>query len=83
MAQIVSRRVGAVLGKLLAEAEVRRTMQAGDKAIHHRLRHQVQRGDAGQHRGIEKALHQLSFGRGTWSTSRFRISSASMRSDSA
>ena len=66
MAQIVARRVGAVLRELLAEAEVRRAVQAGHKAVDDRLRQQVERGDAGQHLGIEKALqHQLSFGRGT------------------
>ena len=62
MAQIVSRRVGAILGELLAEAEVRRAVQAGDKSIDHRLRQQVERRDAGQHGGIEKALHHASLG---------------------
>ncbi len=55
VAQIVTWDIGAVLGELLAEAEVRRTMQAGNKAIHYRLRQQVQGGDAGQHCGIEEA----------------------------
>ena len=34
-------------------------------------------------RRVEEALHQLSFGRGTCARSRLRISSASIRSDSA
>src|SRR6266576_1575024 len=83
MAQIVTGYVSTILGELLAETEVRRSMQAGHKAVHHRLCQQVQGGDAGQHRGIEEALHQLSFGRGTCANSRLRISSASIRSDSA
>src|SRR5882757_6870869 len=83
MAQVVTWNVGAILGELLAEAEVRRSMQASHKAVHHCLCQQVQRGDAGQHRGIKEALHQFSFGRGTCANSRLRISSASIRSDSA
>ncbi len=78
VAQIVSRRVGAVLGKLLAEAEVGRSVQPGDKAVHDGLRHQVQRRNPRQHRRIEESLHQFSFGRGTVATSRLRISSVSI-----
>ena len=57
MAQVVPRSVGAVLGKLLAKAEVRLSVQSGHEAVYHRLCQQVQRGDAGQHMGIEKTLH--------------------------
>ena len=84
MAQIVPGRIGAVLGELRTEAKIRRAMETGDKAIHHRLGEQVQAADTGQHTGIEKALqHQASFGGGMCSIRRRRISSASTRSDSA
>src|SRR6185312_703652 len=84
VAQVVSGHVGPVLGEFLAEAKIRRAMQAGDKAVHDRLCEQVQRGDTCQYRGIEESLlHQLSPGRGTWAMSRVTISSASIRSDSA
>ena len=33
VAQIVARRVGAILGEFLGEAEVRRAVEAGDEAI--------------------------------------------------
>ena len=83
MAQIISRRVGAVFGEFLAEAEVGRAVEAGHEAVDNRFRDKVKRGDACQYRGIQKALHHASLGRGTCSTRRFRISSVSMESDSA
>src|SRR5262249_54859324 len=49
MPQVVAGRVGAVFGKLLAETEVRGTMEPGDKAIDHSFRHQIQTGYPGQH----------------------------------
>ena len=52
MAQIVPRRVGAVLGELLAEAKIRRAMETGDEAIHHCPGEQVKARNAGQHGGI-------------------------------
>ena len=52
VAQIVAGRVGAVFGELLAEAEIGRAMQAGDEAVDHGARHQVQAGDAGENRRI-------------------------------
>ena len=82
--QIIPRRIRAVLCELLAAAEVRRPLQPRHKPIHDRLRNQVERRDAGQHRGIEKPLqHQLSFGGGICAINRRRISSESIRSDSA
>src|SRR5215469_9768262 len=83
MTQVVPRSIGAVLGKFLAEAELGGTMQAGDETVHNRFCQQVQRGYASQHFGIEETLHQSAPGRGTCATSCLRISSASMRSDSA
>src|SRR6202034_1509343 len=81
--KVVSRRIGAVLGKLLAEAKLGRTMQAGDEAVHDGFSQQIERGYASQHFGIEETLHQPSLGRGTCATSCLRISSVSMPSDSA
>jgi hypothetical protein len=43
MTQVVSRRIGAVLGKLLAEAELGRTMQASDETVHDRFCQQIER----------------------------------------
>src|SRR5271163_1907554 len=83
MPQIVAGSIGAILSELLAESEVRRPVQASHKTVHHRLSQQVQGRDAGQHRRIEEPLHQLSFNLGTYPNSRVRISSASIRSDSA
>ena len=59
VAQIVAGRIGAVFGELLAEAEIRRAVQAGDEAVHHRLGDQVEAGNSGEHRRIEKALHDV------------------------
>src|SRR6516162_6218817 len=81
--QVISRRIGAVLGKLQAEPELGGAMQTGDEAVHNRFCQQIERGYASQHFGIEKTLHQPSPNRGTCATSCLRISSASMRSDSA
>ena len=65
VAQIVAGRVGAVLGELLAEAEIGRAVQAGDEAVDDRLGDQVEAGDAGQNRrDRESAAHaQAPFGR--------------------
>ncbi len=56
VAQIVAGRIGAVFGELLAETEIRRTVQAGDETIDDSLRHQIQTGDSGEHGRIEKSL---------------------------
>jgi len=56
MAEVVARRVGAVFGEFLAEPKIRRTVQAGNEAVHDSLRYQIQTGNSGEHRGIEKAL---------------------------
>ena len=50
--QIVARSVGAVFGELLAETEIGRAVQAGDEAVDHGARHQVQAGDASENRRI-------------------------------
>src|SRR5215831_5519292 len=81
--QIVARRIRAVLGEFLAEAEVRRAMQARDEAVDDRLGDEVQSGNRVEHSGIEKPLHQEALGGGVTSISRRKISSESMRSDSA
>src|ERR1019366_7327161 len=84
MAEIISGRVRAVFGELLAETEIRRAVETGDEPVDHSLRHQVQTGDPGEHGRIEKALqHQAPEGGGICSSNRRRISSESMRSDSA
>src|SRR5215471_13628080 len=54
MTQVVSRRIGAVLGKLLAEAELGRTMQAGDEAVYNRFCQQIERGYTGQYFRVEE-----------------------------
>jgi hypothetical protein len=56
MAQIIARRVRAVFREFLAEAEIRRAMQAVDESVDDSLRHQIQTGDSGEHRGIEETL---------------------------
>ena len=83
--QVVALAVGAVLGELLAEAEIGRTVQAGDEAVHHRLRHQVQAGNAGQDFRIQITLRQAYSPRGSGMHSRSwrRMSSDFNRSDSA
>jgi hypothetical protein len=48
--------VGAVLGELLGEAEVRGTVEPGYKPIDHSLGHEIQAGDRGESGGIEEAL---------------------------
>ena len=87
VAKIVARRVRAVFGEFLAESEIRRAVQAGDEAIDDSLRHQIQAGNSGEHGRIEETLQHLfsqAFaGGGMCSSSRRRISSESMRSDSA
>ena len=50
VAQVVARRVRAVFGEFLAEAEIRRAVQAGDEAVDDGLRHQIQAGNSGEHR---------------------------------
>ncbi|MGO9842231.1 MAG: DUF58 domain-containing protein [Candidatus Acidiferrales bacterium] len=72
-----------VLFHILDPQEVRRAMQTGHKAVHYRLRDQIQRRDTRENLRIKEPLHQLSFGRCTCAMSLFKISSASMRSDSA
>ena len=57
--QIVARRVRAIFGEFLAEAEIRRAVQAVDEAVDDGLRHQIQTGNSGEHGGIEKALQHL------------------------
>ena len=59
VAQVVAGRVGAVFGEFLAEAEIRRAMQAVNESIDDRLGHQIQTGNSGEHRGIEEALQHL------------------------
>ena len=54
VAQVVTGRVGAILGEFLAESEVGRAMQARDKSIHYCFGHQVQVRDAGQQRRIDE-----------------------------
>src|SRR6516162_2380521 len=84
IAQIVPGRVGAIFSKLLAETEGRRAVQTRDESVHHGLSYKIEAGEAGEHRGIEKALfHQAPEGGGIWASSRRRISSGSIRSDSA
>ena len=48
-----------IFGEFLAETEIRRAMQAVDEAIDDSLRHQIQTGDSGEHRGIEETLQHL------------------------
>ena len=55
VAQVVTRRVSAILGELLAETEVGRAMQARDKTIHNCFGNQVQVRDSGQERRIDEA----------------------------
>ena len=43
VAQVVALGVGAVLGELLGEAEVRRAVESGDEAVDHGLGDQVER----------------------------------------
>src|ERR1019366_4673989 len=97
--QVVARRIRAVFGEFLAEAEIRRAMQTVDESIDDSLRHQIQAGNSGEHRGIEKALQHLRAissstaksgcatqaldGGGMYSSNCRKISSESMRSDSA
>ena len=57
--QVVARRIRAVFGEFLAEAEIRRAMQTVDESIDDSLRHQIQAGNSGEHRGIEEALQHL------------------------
>jgi hypothetical protein len=52
VAQIVARRISAVLGEFLAESEIRRAMQTVDEAVDDGLRHQIQAGNSGEHRRI-------------------------------
>src|SRR5437870_12113717 len=60
MAEVVARRVRAVLGELLAEAEVRRPVQTGDEAVHNGLRDEVEAGNTGEDLRGEEALRHLS-----------------------
>ena len=62
MPQIVARCIGAVFRELLAEAEIRRPVQARHEAVHNRFRHQIQAGDLSQNGGIEKAVCELAAG---------------------
>jgi hypothetical protein len=48
VAQIVTRRVGAVLGELLAETEIGGAVQAGDEAVHDGLGDEVESVDGGE-----------------------------------
>src|SRR5258706_1142670 len=87
VAKIVAGRVRAIFREFLAESEIRRAVKAGDETVNDSLRHQVQTGNSGEHGRIEETLQHLfsqAFaGGGMWSSSRRRISSESMRSDSA
>src|SRR4029077_4326951 len=84
MAQVVTGRVGRVFGEFLAESEIGRTMQTSHKALDHGLGDQFEARDACENRRIETALHhQAPAGGGICSIRRRRISSDSMRSDSA
>src|SRR5258705_7319222 len=87
VAKIVAGRVRTIFGELLAESKIRRAVKAGDEAVDDSLRHQVQTGNSGEHGRIEESLqHRLCqpfAGGGMCSSSLRRISSESMRSDSA
>src|ERR1700723_3137538 len=84
MTQIVARRIGAVLGELLAKAEIRRAVKARHKAVDDRPRDEIEARNLGEHRRIEKTLQdQAPFGGGTCSISLRRISSVLIPSDSA
>ena len=67
MAEVVARRIGAVLGELLGEPEIGRAVQAGDEAIDHGLGNQVEAGDGGERVGVEEALeHQVGSSGNSW-----------------
>ena len=54
--QIVARRVGAIFGELLAETEVRGSMQSGEKTFDDGSGHEIQARDSGQDCRIEKPV---------------------------
>ena len=54
-ADVVARRVAAVLGEVHRRAEVRRAVQAVDEAVDHRARHQLEVADAGEHHRVDEA----------------------------
>ena len=56
VAEIVAFGVSAVLGELLAKAEIRRAVQPRDKSLDHGLGDKIEAGDTGERRGVEEAL---------------------------
>ncbi len=60
MPQIITRCVGTVFGKFLAEAEIGGPMQTGHEPINHGRGHQIQPGNGIQHGGVQQVLHGIS-----------------------
>jgi hypothetical protein len=54
--QIVAWRIGAILSKFLAEAEIRRSVQPCYEPFDNRSRDKIQARDLGQHSRIEEAV---------------------------
>src|SRR5579862_4572353 len=84
MPQIVARAIGAVLGKLLAESEIGRSMQAGNESVDHGPRDQVESRQTGERSRVKEALeHYSPRGAGFQSNNLRRTSSCRSLSDSA
>ncbi len=60
VAQIVALHVLLIFGELLAETELRRTVQSRDEPVHYRLRDEVERRNGSEYCGIEKLLQHFS-----------------------